>query len=216
MRALIVVLLICMASCANAQFRNGRKLELPEPVLCAKRIIHEINNGTNYFYHWRANISEEDWLGARNYCRLRCMDLISLETKEKNDFLKAVIARDDVDEVWTSGRLCDFSGCQRKQFFPRHINGWIWTGAFEQLAPTTDKARTDWSWTGETGDPQPDNWEYTQNRKLESCLAVFNNKYNDGIRWHDAACSRRRSFACEDIRELLIYARFLRPDVDIP
>ena len=24
----------------------------------------------------------------------------------------------------------------------------------------------------------------------EACLAVLNNKYNDGIQWHDSACYR--------------------------
>ncbi|XP_030749821.1 uncharacterized protein LOC115877693, partial [Sitophilus oryzae] len=161
------------------------------------------------------NIDEEDWLGARNYCRMRCMDLVSLETKEKNEWLKLAIARDDVDEVWTSGRICDFNGCNRPDLLPKDVNGWFWTSIFAKLPPTTDRISNDWSETGELGKRQPDNREYSINRKLESCLAVFNNKYNDGIKWHDAVCSRRRSFACEDSKELLQYARYIRPDLKI-
>lgn len=31
---------------------------------------------------------EEDWLGARNYCRQRCMDSVSLETSNENEWIK--------------------------------------------------------------------------------------------------------------------------------
>lgn len=39
---------------------------------------------------------EEDWLGARNYCRQRCMDLVSLETSAENEWIKERIVRDKV------------------------------------------------------------------------------------------------------------------------
>jgi hypothetical protein len=29
--------------------------------------------------------------------------------------------------IWTSGRLCDFAGCEREEFFPKNINGWFWS-----------------------------------------------------------------------------------------
>lgn len=31
---------------------------------------------------------EEDWLGARNYCRKRCMDSVSVETSNENEWIK--------------------------------------------------------------------------------------------------------------------------------
>lgn len=31
---------------------------------------------------------EEDWLGARNFCRQRCMDLVSVETSPENEWIK--------------------------------------------------------------------------------------------------------------------------------
>lgn len=43
------------------------------------------------------------------------------------------------------------------------------------------------------GRPQPDNRE---NGK-EFCLAVLNNFYNDGIRWHDVACHHEKAIICE-------------------
>ena len=58
--------------------------------------------------------------------------------------------------------------------------------------------------------PQPDNFEGIQAGKLErvsdpvgltlegyqefhdeACLAVLNNRYNDGVKWHDVACHFR-------------------------
>ena len=32
-----------------------------------------------------------DWFNARNYCRKRCMDLVSFETKQEYDWVKGFI-----------------------------------------------------------------------------------------------------------------------------
>ena len=32
----------------------------------------------------------------------------------------------------------------------------------------------------------------------EACLVVYNNKYNDGVQWHDVACFNRARIICED------------------
>ena len=32
----------------------------------------------------------------------------------------------------------------------------------------------------------------------EACLVVFNNKYQDGVQWHDTACFTRARIICED------------------
>lgn len=52
-----------------------------------------------YFFSWRDPALrgvEEDWLSARNYCRQRCMDLVSLETSDENEWVKARIVQDKV------------------------------------------------------------------------------------------------------------------------
>lgn len=44
-----------------------------------------------YFFSWRDPALqgvEEDWLGARNFCRQRCMDSVSLETSNENEWIK--------------------------------------------------------------------------------------------------------------------------------
>lgn len=52
-----------------------------------------------YFFSWRDPALrgvEEDWLSARNYCRQRCMDLVSLETSDENEWVKQRIVQDKV------------------------------------------------------------------------------------------------------------------------
>merc|ERR1711997_1027447 len=78
-----------------------------------------------------------------------------------------------------------------------------------------------WSRTGETGIPQPDNYEGIKEGPIEAennigitieglqefhdeaCLAVLNNKYGDGIKWHDVACHFRSVIVCEDSDQLI-------------
>lgn len=43
---------------------------------------------------------EEDWLGARNYCRQRCMDSISLETSAENEWIKQRLLSEKVMQYW--------------------------------------------------------------------------------------------------------------------
>ena len=90
----------------------------------------------------------------------------------------------NVPYFWTSGRLCDFDGCDRPDFFPKNINGWFWSANQARLAPTDSRsAFHDWSGTGgfTPARPQPDNREQVQQGgESESCLAVLNNFYGDG------------------------------------
>ena len=50
----------------------------------------------------------------------------------------------------------------------------------------------DWSNTGGAGRPQPDNREGN-----EVCLAVLNNFYQDGVKFHDVSCRHRKPVICE-------------------
>ena len=51
-------------------------------------------NGKNYWLSWRdpqtAN-TKWDWFNARNYCRKRCMDLVSFETADEYQHFKGII-----------------------------------------------------------------------------------------------------------------------------
>ena len=54
------------------------------------------------------------------------------------------------------------------------------------------------------GERQPDNRELKlTGQNDEACLAVLNNKYRDGIAWHDVACHFRSVIVCEDSDQLI-------------
>ena len=49
--------------------------------------------GRNYLFSWQSNdagvrSANWDWFNARNYCRKRCMDLVSIETQDEYQWLK--------------------------------------------------------------------------------------------------------------------------------
>ena len=37
--------------------------------------------------------------------------------------IEKIMTKFDVDSVWTSGRLCNFHGCDAPHLQPKHING---------------------------------------------------------------------------------------------
>ncbi len=64
---------------------------------------------------------------------------------------------------------------------------------------------------------QPDNREQIQDRgDSESCLAVLNNFYGDGVKWHDVACKHEKPIICEDVEGHIAYARQTFPHINIP
>ena len=42
--------------------------------------------------------------------------------------------------------------------------------------------------------------------------SVYNNWYNDGVEWHDAACYRTKQFVCEDSEKMINFLRRRRPN----
>ena len=52
---------------------------------------HFFHRGHSYLFSWRANAQPETWFHARNYCRDRCMDLVSMETGEENELMKNIV-----------------------------------------------------------------------------------------------------------------------------
>ncbi|XP_014283174.1 uncharacterized protein [Halyomorpha halys] len=205
--------LLCFVIClsvARTQFVNGRKLEGPVGYLCYERIIHEKFNNTGYYFSWKSPSTEKlehDWLGARNWCRRRCMDTVSLQTSSENEFIKKRIVEDKVKYIWTSGRLCNFKGCEREDLQPRRVNGWFWTSHLQKLSPATNRSQNDWSNSGGLKLPQPDNREEIQNGAPENCIAILNNLYGDGIHWHDVGCYHKKPFVCEENEALLNYIK---------
>lgn len=150
------------------------------------------------------------------------MDLVSLETEQENNFIKQRMIKGRTRFVWTSGRKCNFNGCNgRSDLQPAIVKGWFWSGSGVRLGHSTSKdgqerVEGDWSLTGGADEPQPDNRELKLTGKNdEACLAILNNYYSDGVVWHDIACYHKKSFICEDSDELLEYMRQAHPNAKL-
>lgn len=144
------------------------------------------------------------------------MDLVSLETVAENDFIKNRMESAKVAFIWTSGRKCNFDGCDRPEYQPVIENGWFWAGSGVRIGSTRNPQNGEWSHTGLIDRPQPDNREGTgPNAVDEGCLTILNNLYDDGIKWHDLNCDYRKSYVCEDSDELLDYVRSRNPGIKL-
>ena len=90
------------------------------------------------------------------------METISFQTQEKFDFFKDFIQKHNISFIWTSGRICDFAGCEgRWDLLPKIIKGWLWSADQTQLDDTNRIPKNwsyqPWSKTGHIKKPQPDN-----------------------------------------------------------
>jgi len=203
MQALAVIgLLAALAGAAAQIFR------LPETSACQKRVIHTKKFGKAYHFSWReaGKDTKWDWEGARNYCRKFCMDSISIESKQENDWVTGVLRKEDIPYIWTGGRKCNFKGCDRKDLQPLIENGWYWAPTGKRI-PSPRRCRyCEWSPTGGAKQPQPDNREQRQGGKDEACIGILNNFYKDGVKWHDIECRHKKPVICQESPELLEFA----------
>lgn len=109
----------------------------------------------------------------------------------------------DIHYIWTGGRKCNFEGCDKPQFKPTIENGWYWASTGIRIPSTKRCPYCEWSNTGGLKEPQPDNREQRQGGKEEACVAILNNFYKDGIKWHDVECRHTKPVICQDSDELL-------------
>merc|ERR1711934_1193830 len=111
MRCTVGFFLLATTICGVfAQDRNATTgaLSLPNPKDCANRIKHAQHNGHNYFFSWEYELTKDlkvDWITGRNICRRHCMDLVSIETREENEFLKQRMINGLIRFFWTSGKV---------------------------------------------------------------------------------------------------------------
>ena len=91
---------------------------------------------------------------------------------------------DDLAYIWTSGRLCNFKGCDRDDLQPVNVNGWFWSGSGVKMAPTNSTppgwSYQPWSDTGHKTQfnngvkvAQPDNAEFEINGSVEACMVTI-------------------------------------------
>ncbi|XP_040565861.1 uncharacterized protein slf isoform X1 [Lepeophtheirus salmonis] len=207
---------------------SKKLLVLPEADKCVNRPKHFELDGHWYFYSGDTEEHKDDkvnWLISRNRCRQYCMDLISLESPTEHDLISDFIVEKELPYIWTSGRKCNFKGCEREDLQPVNVYGWFWSGSGVKMAPTNSTPPgwdfQPWSFTGHKTSfagkniPQPDNAEYEINQSDEACMGFLNDIYNDGVTWHDIACYHKKSYICEDSPSLLEFVRKSNPKLVI-
>jgi len=94
---------------------SGRLVASPSLEACKNRPKHYMDKRSGHYYFFSGKSKygalKVGWLDARNICRSMCMDLVSIETPEENTMVENIINKYGSDGVWTSGRLCNFHGC---------------------------------------------------------------------------------------------------------
>jgi len=104
------------------------------------------------------------------------MRIVSLDSAAKRDHFMRQVAADNSPYFWAGGRL---SSNKRTLTWEN--------GRSESIS----SGQHPWSFTGSRG-KQPDG-----GRGSENCLAILNNFYNDGVKYHDVGCSHRKPTVCE-------------------
>nr|XP_045605158.1 collectin-12-like [Procambarus clarkii] len=153
---------------------------LPTPVvtpLCTPMtggLIHHARRNSAYHLSWCTGPKMLNWAEAATYCQNLRRDFqpVSIEDKDEDDFITDIIAKHQIQFIWTSGNK-------------RGSSSWQWLSGSAFIY-------ANWSPTGGRGQPQPDNREGN-----EDCLGVLKNVYNDGIKWHDIACHHVKPVICE-------------------
>merc|ERR1712142_313334 len=174
--ALLTLLGTCLGQKPARIGPDGKPLlNRPDVNECMKRKSHMKVGNHNYFLSWREpwhKFEDWDWFNGRNFCRDRCMDLVSFNTPGEFKMFEEIMRRDNVTSIYTSGRKCNFQnkGCDGAHLQPINVNGWFWAGANNDRIPPTNQPHPDafWSPTGETGKPQPDNDEGTKAIDVDS------------------------------------------------
>merc|ERR1719192_876074 len=131
--------------------------------------------GKSYLLTWRMGRNNFDWTGGVRFCQSQGMQLVSLDNKEKTEHFLRLLTTDRSPYFWSGGQV---SRDSRSLSWP--------SGKTEPIA----RGQHPWSFTGRTG-PQPDGGE--------RCLAILNNTYRDGVKFHDVACHHRKPVICEEV-----------------
>ncbi|XP_071535749.1 uncharacterized protein [Panulirus ornatus] len=130
---------------------------------------------SDYHFSWRHDGGKKyPWDKANYYCSSlgHGWQGVSIESRKEDKLISDIIYGDKLEFIWTGG--------YRRGYHFQWPSGYPFYGL-------------NWSYTGANGHPQPDNRE---NGK-EFCLAVLNNFYKDGIKWHDVACHHEKAIICE-------------------
>merc|ERR1711945_40980 len=151
---------------------------------CGAHAPNHFWQGKSFVVTWKFGCRDFEQHEAREYCQSMGMEPVSLDTPEKQNEFNRLIAQDAQRFFWTGG-IVD------------HANQLVgWSNPSSRTIRFSDSVH--WSHTGGAGLPQPDNRAAGENPPSEeSCLAILNNFYADGIKWHDVACHHKKPTVCE-------------------
>merc|ERR1712172_85587 len=117
MKSLSLLALVAAGAVAQKPARIGSDgkplLNRPDIEECMKRKSHMKIGNHNYFLSWREpwhKFEDWDWFNGRNFCRDRCMDLVSFDTPGEHKLFTAIARQENVSSIYTSGRKCNFKG----------------------------------------------------------------------------------------------------------
>ncbi|XP_071535748.1 uncharacterized protein [Panulirus ornatus] len=130
---------------------------------------------SDYHFSWRHDGAQKyPWQKAIYYCSSLGYGWqgVSIESHKEDKLISDIIYGDKLKYIWTGG--------YRRGYSFQWPSGYPFYGL-------------NWSYTGREGRPQPDNSE----KGGEHCLAVLNNFYKDGIKWHDVGCHHEKPIICE-------------------
>lgn len=211
----------------------------PNPNSCLHRPVHWLIEGRFKTPHVYANFSSlkqfqykngtaklYTWLQAKNICRRYCMTLLGFEEEYEWEMIKIRTNSTSDVLIWTSGRICDYSGCEDKEYLkPLIVNGWSWSGTKMSLSPTnsTPKGWITQPWySGDSSRSHEDSRGFSSHHEVpgggslrlnrqpdnlvrdiygngEQCLAVVKSSVlGSEPYWFDMLCSRRGHVICEE------------------
>ena len=74
--------------------------------------------------------------------------IIFSETSEESEFIKSKMIQGRVRFLWTSGRKCNFKGCEnREDLQPAIVKGWFWSGSGVRLGVNPEGTRVEGDWS---------------------------------------------------------------------
>lgn len=179
------MVLLSLVCCATAQFgffqNRGPQRQRPrgrgpqrQNVRQGGGAVDDRHGNSAYHFSWRHDGGRDyTGQGAFSYCRGLGGGWapVSINDGSEDRFVNSVIQGERQEYIWTGGS--------------KRGSGWVW-------ADGSGVQRINWSHTGGNRRPQPDNRD-----RNEDCLAVLNNFYGDGVKWHDVGCSHRKPTICE-------------------
>jgi len=140
------------------------------------------------------------WSEATDFCQANLMSIVSLgksvDPVTAQEILNITNKFANMDGFWTGGYVTH----------PENIrvsNSVVWSSISRETELVVP-GQGHFSPTGETGQPQPDNWAFAASfgdpYQMEHCLAVLNNKYGDGSKLHDLNCNIKLPVVCQALK----------------